>query len=120
MPNCHAETIAVGGSSNGCAEEASCSAIAMATARSATCSVESALGVESISAESEAGSLSAVNAVSMTIINHSKRIAPKTSPMLRAVICRESVKSFMITPEYSRVCVEGLARIYHVTPKAMQ
>lgn len=96
MPNCHAETMAVGGVASGCADEDSSSARASATANRATFSVESAWGVESALAESEAGPalseveafLSAVKAVRITIISHSNKIAPNTSPIPNAVICK--------------------------------
>ena len=94
MPNCQAETIAVGGMGRGWAEDDSWSAMAMATASKAACSFESvwvgALSpAEFEAAVSSTDSFSAVSAARMTIISHSKIIAPNTSPMPRAVIWRE-------------------------------
>src|SRR5512138_2922506 len=97
MPNCQAETIAVGGMGSGRAPDACCSAKAMATATAAArafCSslrsipvgpsVGDGLGVTDVSsAESE---VSAMKLVSAAIIHHNKMIAAKTSPMPRAVI----------------------------------
>ena len=99
--------MAVGGSSNGCAEDNSCSASANATASAAAWALNplvetragsgesdaSACAVESVSV---ADSFSAVKRVSKIIISHNKRIAQKTSPMPRAVIWRDWINaSFM-------------------------
>lgn len=95
MPNCHAETMAVGGSGSGCAEDNSCSAKATATAiaaaRARSESVETGSAPVKFdalnSAETDsAPSLSAVTIVNKAISSQSKRIAPKTSPMPSAVI----------------------------------
>lgn len=112
--------MAVGGSGSGWAEDNSCSvnatATASAAARARSESVETEADPVEFDALTSAGadsapSLSAVSIVNNVIINQSKRIAPKTSPMPSAVIWRESIRSLMI---YTGIfpCLRGGAGAY--------
>src|SRR3990170_6999937 len=100
MPNCQAETIAVGGSLSRWAEARPCSARATATAMAAARDLSSAaLTLNSApagGAEPEMGCLSAVRRVKSVIMAHNRRMAPKTMPMPRAVIHKAVEIVFMM------------------------
>src|SRR5215207_9892100 len=119
MPICQAETMAVGGSENGCAWDACCSASAMATATAATRALISSVltGRDSVLTNTVAlcgdeMSLSAVMAVSRLIIPHNTMIAAKTRPMPRAVI--SSARTILFIRGYSHVCAAAQGHIYRV------
>jgi len=102
MPNCQAETSAVGGCDNGRAVDCPCSARAMATAMAAAWALnplgETESGSGAVGFSSAGAFFSAVKVVSRIIITQSRMIAPKTSPMPRTVIWRERVKSVICYP----------------------
>src|SRR5215207_5410936 len=118
MPICQAETMAVGGSENGYAWNACCSASAMATATAATCALMSSLTrtdsalTGTVALCGDEMSFSAVMAVSRLIIPHNTMIAAKTRPMPRAVI--SSARTMLFIRGYSHVCAAAQGHIYRV------